>query len=597
MDENSALIQQILREQQEEDGQAVNRTSTHKEKDEIHGWQTVSYPKRHRKAAKPQAERLGRDARPNGDADVDVFRSIELHAEERHRRVVESQLAAAAAAAAAAGAGGSKRRSDDEDDSDAEVAGAVENGGGQARKVRPKKPKKPKVTVAEAAAKIDAGHLSAFLADITASYESQQDIQLMRFADYFGRAFASVGSAQFPWLKIFKESPVAKLVDIPLAHISEDVYKTSVDWLSQKTPEALGSFVLWSLDSILADLTSHLGAVKGSKKVVQPAPSKSQVAIFAVLAMLVRRKPDALICLLPVVKENSKYVGQDKLPVIVWVILQASQGDLVVGLYMWVHLLLPLLCGKSCNPQSRDLILQLVERMLSSPKARPIILNGAVRKGERLIPPASLDQLMKVTFPAPSTRVKATERFEAIYPTLKEVALAGSHGSKAMKQVALQISNYAFKSAGEGIPDLSNEASNIFIWCLNQNNECYKLWDKLYLDNLDTSVLILKKLSDDWRIHSSKQPSLDHLRETLKLFRQKNEKALAKEDDAARQALIKDADKYCKSMLGRLSNGPGCMKSLMVLVILALIAAVVSQSMQSWDLNELLEKFNLPQSF
>lgn len=47
-----------------------------------------------------------------------------------------------------------------------------------------------------------------------------------------------------------------------------------------------------------------------------------QVAIFAVLAMLVRRKPDALICLLPVVKENSKYVGQDKLPVIVWVILQ-----------------------------------------------------------------------------------------------------------------------------------------------------------------------------------------------------------------------------------------------------------------------------------
>ncbi|XP_030521902.1 uncharacterized protein LOC115734994 [Rhodamnia argentea] len=595
MDENSALIQQILREQQEEEGQVVNRPSNHKEKDESHGWQTVSYPKRHRKAAKPQPERPGHDARPNGDADV--FRSIELHAEERHRRVVESRLAAAAAAAAAVGAGGSRRVSDDEDDSDTEVAGAVENGGGQARKVRPKKPKKPKVTVAEAAAKIDAGHLSAFLADITASYESQQDIQLMRFADYFGRAFASVGSAQFPWLKIFKESSVAKLVDIPLAHISEDVYTTSVDWLSQKTPEALGSFVLWLLDSILADLTSHLGAVKGSKKVVQPAPSKSQVAIFAVLAMLVRRKPDALICLLPVVKENSKYVGQDKLPVIVWAILQASQGDLVVGLYMWVHLLLPLLCGKSCNPQSRDLILQLVERMLSSPKARPIILNGAVRKGERLIPPASLDQLMKVTFPAPSTRVKATERFEAIYPTLKEAALAGSHGSKAMKQVALQISNYAFKSAGEGIPDLSNEASNIFIWCLSQNNECYKLWEKLYLDNLDTSVLVLKKLSDDWRVHSSKQPSLDPLRETLKLFRQKNEKALAKEDDVDRHALIKDADKYCKSMLGRLSKGPGCVKSLMVLAILALIAAVVFQNMQSWDLNKLLEKFNLPKNF
>lgn len=38
----------------------------------------------------------------------------------------------------------------------------------------------------------------------------------MRFADYFGRAFASVGSAQFPWLKIFKESPVVKLVDVSI---------------------------------------------------------------------------------------------------------------------------------------------------------------------------------------------------------------------------------------------------------------------------------------------------------------------------------------------------------------------------------------------
>ena len=45
--------------------------------------------------------------------------------------------------------------------------------------------------------------------------------------------------------------------------------------------------------------------------------------------------------------------------------------------------------------------------------------------------------------------MQATERFEAIYPTLKEVALAGSAGSKAMKQVALQIQNFALKAAGE----------------------------------------------------------------------------------------------------------------------------------------------------
>lgn len=36
----------------------------------------------------------------------------------------------------------------------------------------------------------------------------------MRFADYFGRAFASVSSAQFPWLKTFRESSVSKLVDV-----------------------------------------------------------------------------------------------------------------------------------------------------------------------------------------------------------------------------------------------------------------------------------------------------------------------------------------------------------------------------------------------
>lgn len=36
----------------------------------------------------------------------------------------------------------------------------------------------------------------------------------MRFADYFGRAFSSVGGAQFPWLKTLKESSVAKIVDV-----------------------------------------------------------------------------------------------------------------------------------------------------------------------------------------------------------------------------------------------------------------------------------------------------------------------------------------------------------------------------------------------
>lgn len=49
-----------------------------------------------------------------------------------------------------------------------------------------------------------------------ATYESQQDIQLMRFADFFARSFASVSASQFPWAKMFKESPVAKIADVSL---------------------------------------------------------------------------------------------------------------------------------------------------------------------------------------------------------------------------------------------------------------------------------------------------------------------------------------------------------------------------------------------
>ncbi|KAL6286803.1 hypothetical protein ACE6H2_011193 [Prunus campanulata] len=595
MDENSALIESILREQEEEEaeryGKKVNNERT--QNGDAYGWQTVSYQKRNRKAS---SKALPADS--NGDIHVgassasDVFRPIELHSEERRRKVLEAQ---AAAAAGDSTTGGSKRNSDDDDeDSDAEVSGTVENG--EVKKVKTKKPKKPKVTVGEAASKIDADHLGAFLADITASYEKQQDIQLMRLADYFGRAFASVSSAQFPWLKTFKESTVAKLVDIPLSHISENVYKTSVDWIGHCSTEALGSFVLWSLDSILSDLANHQGAAKGSKKVAQQAPSKSQVAIFVVLAMVLRRKPDVLINLLPVMKESPKYQGQDKLPITVWLIAQASQGDLVVGLYTWVHFLLPILSSKSSsNPLSRDLILQSVERILSSPKARPILLNGAVRKGEHIVPPSALDLLMRASFPAPSARVKATERFEAVYPTLKEISLAGSPGSKTMRQVTQQILKYSVKAVKEGIPDLSKEASDIFVWCLTQNPECYRQWDMFYLENLDASVVVLKKLSDEWKEHASKHTSLDPLRETLKSFREKNDKALAAGDDFAHHSLLKDADKYCKLILGRLSQGHGCMKSMvLVSVALAVGAAIMSQNIQPEDLKKLAAMFNFP---
>ncbi|KAI3453143.1 hypothetical protein Pfo_009806 [Paulownia fortunei] len=571
--------------------------------DNSHGWQKVTYAKKQRKTQNDKTASDSSRVLPNGSGippeKNSVFKGLEKHAEER-RRKLEAQRAAAVYDDDDEIQVRSKKNRGDEDDDDVSSDADVRNDVAEVnKKEKPKKVKKPKVTVAEAAAKIDADDLAAFLSSVSESYEWQQDIQLMRFADYFGRAFSAVSASQFPWLKLFRESAVAKIADVPVSYISEAVYKTSVDWINHRSYEALGTFVAWSLDGILADLATQQLGSKGSKKGGQPASSKSQVAIFLVIAMVLRRKPDVLINLLPKLSENSKYQGQDKLPVVIWMIVQACQGDLAVGLYLWAHHILPILGGKSgSNPQSRDLVLQLVERILAVPKARGILVSNAVRKGERLMPPAALDLLLHVTFPASSARVKATERFEVIYPFLKEVALAGSPGSKAMKQVALQIQNLTVKAAGEGIPALSDEATSIFIWCLTQNPDCYKQWDKIYEDNIEVSVATLRKLAEDWKELSSKQSSLQALGEILKSFRQKNLKALSGGVDVARQAFFKDADKYCKAILGRLSSGHGCVKTVVfTIAVLAVGAAFMSPNLDAWDWNKLSVLFNAQQSF
>uniref|UniRef100_A0A7N0USR2 Transmembrane protein n=1 Tax=Kalanchoe fedtschenkoi TaxID=63787 RepID=A0A7N0USR2_KALFE len=551
-----------------------------------HGWQKVTYAKRQRKNAAPKQQP---DALKSAASGANVFRSVEEHSEERRRRAVEARIAASASdRPIRSNEGGDDE--EEEEGSDYETRKGKENGE-VVKKVKVKKEKKPKVSVAEAAAKIDAADLFAFLVDATASFENQDDMQLKRLADYFGRAFAGVNSSQFPWVKMFRESPVSKIVDTPVSYISEAVYKTAVDWINKRNVEALSSFVLWSLDSILADFATHQPTPRGSKKAVQQPSNKSQVAIFVVLAMVLRRKPDVLVSILPTQRENSKYQGQDKLPLSIWMIAQACQGDLTVGLYAWAHNLLPIVGAKStCNPQSRDLILQLVERIVSAPKARTILINGAVRKGERLIPPSSFDVLMRVTFPQASARFKATERFEAVYPILKEVALAGVPGSKAMKQVSQQIFSYSIKALAEGIPGLSKEAGEISVWCLTQHGDCYKQWEKMYDENLEASVAILKKLSVEWKQYATKHVSLDPLRETLLHFKLKNENGLSNEEDTSRIPLFKDAEKYCRTLLGRVSSSHGCMKGLgIVLIVLGLAIIFAPLDIESWDWSKLPE--------
>ncbi|XP_009115558.1 uncharacterized protein LOC103840791 [Brassica rapa] len=575
-----------------------------------HGWKKVVYPKRNRKQ-KPADQTTSGTHVPNGALSNgdNVFRSLEEQAEDRRRRILAAKKAADASDDSDLAR--SKRRSngyDDEGygygDSEGEIGAGKENAKVEgAKKPKVKKEKKPKVTLAEAAAKIDASNLEAFLVEASESYASQPEIQLMRFADYFGRALSGVSSSHFPWVKTFKESPLSKLIDIPLSHIPEAVYKTSADWINQRPIQALGSFVLWALDCILADLAVQQGGAKGGKKGAQHATSKSQVAIFVTVAMVLRRKPDALTNALPTLRENPKYQGQDKLPVTVWMMAQASQGDLSVGLLSWAHNLLPVVSSKSCNPQSRDLILQLVERIVSNPKARTILVSGAVRKGERLIPPPSFEVLMRLTFPASSARVKATERFEAIYPLLKEVSLAGAPGSKAMKQTTQQIFTFALKAAGEGNPVLAKEAAAVAIWAITQNVDCCKHWENLYSDNLEASVTVLKRLIDEWKERSVKLTPSESLtlNKTMKSLRQKNEEALAEGGaSGGSQSLYKDADKCCKVISGKLSSGSGYFKGVAIAAVLAAAGAAalsanpevieeLKSQVESLDLSRLTE--------
>ncbi|GKB51690.1 putative F-box/FBD/LRR-repeat protein-like protein [Tanacetum coccineum] len=88
-------------------------------------------------------------------------------------------------------------------------------------------------------------------------------------------------------------------------------------------------------------------------------------------------------------------------------------------------------------------------------KARTILVNGAARNGECVMPPSAVELLIGSTFPSPTTRVKATERFEAVYPRLKEIALAITPDTKAMKQLTQHLLPIAAKAVGDGKKCLS----------------------------------------------------------------------------------------------------------------------------------------------
>ncbi|EFH61877.1 predicted protein [Arabidopsis lyrata subsp. lyrata] len=389
----------------------------------------------------------------------------------------------------------------------------------------------------KASASTDSSHLKVFLAKVYELFWSQPPALMCKLTEYFAIALSQVS---FRWVEMFKGAPFSMLIDVPLCYIPEPLYETSVHWIKQRDFDKLSAYVLWASTRILKDLPQ------------QHTSSTSQLEFFVVLAMVLRTRPDTLIRVSYQLRTRPIWQGQDALLVLVWTMAQASQVDLSVGLYSWANNLLPLVGNiKCCSPQSVDLILQSVENILSNPEAETILVNGVVRDGDWLIPPTSFEILVRLTFPLSSERVKTTERFEAIYPLLKKVALApGCNAMEEIFELSLKL------LVVEGNPVLAKEATEIAIWLLTENADCFEQWEILYKENLEASVALLKKLVEEWKDHSLKLISTPSdtltLNRAMTSFRLESKNAIS--EGAANPSLYKEADKSCNVILRRLER-------------------------------------------
>lgn len=527
-----------------------------------HGWQKVTKKHKRQDARSTKTSHTEVAGSRAGGPESQVFQALEKEAEEK-RAHKEALLRAAALGASHMAHSQSDSDADGEEENPGhgEVNGVTNND--ELKKPKAKKPKKPKVTVAEAASAIDPSDLAAFLVQISESFAESPDVQLMRFADYFGRAFNLVTPTQFGWNKILRES-LSKATEIPLCYIPESVIKTASDWLAARPLPALGDFIVWGLNDVFDDMQPQ-GSHKGSKFASTQASSKTKVGVLAVLAILLRKRPEALLHKAAVLRTNPLFQGQDKLVMLAWAYGQVAQGDLLMGMQVWVQNLLPLAYGKNGTPASRDITLQFAESVLfvNLKKARPILQNGASRKGERLVPPAALESVMRLSFPSEAARTKATERFQAIYPLIKDIALYGPHRSKATKPVAQQLLPLCLEAACEDVPALANEACSILVWCLSENADCFKQWEKLYLDKIKGSVSLLSYLCAEWRTTAGQLSPLDNLKNTISRFRVQNAEAKV---DSKMALMLKTAEAHCKVLKKRTARTGLCFKATTALI-------------------------------
>ncbi|KAL0664860.1 hypothetical protein Bca4012_101698 [Brassica carinata] len=135
------------------------------------------------------------------------------------------------------------------------------------------------VSLEEAVAKMKPSHLADFL-----NVRSVPNLDLLIFYFHFESAFDQVS---WTWVKMFKESPLSTLINVPLSHISKPLYEVSVDWIKQHP-------------------------IKGGDNALVSYWRKSQEAHFAVLAMVLRARPDSLIEVFPLLRDKHMYQGPNK---------------------------------------------------------------------------------------------------------------------------------------------------------------------------------------------------------------------------------------------------------------------------------------------
>lgn len=552
-----------------------------------HGWQQVTNVRKQKRQESRDAKKSEKEASVLASAvqgggavyDGSVFTALDKVSEERRARL--------AAKLALTDDDDVEEGEEEDDGKDITANGTDAKTDGELKKPKEKKPKKPKVTVSDAGQALNVTDLSNFLTDVTESFAQLPDVQLLRCADYFARSFSGVTTSQFCLSKFLKDHTLVKAIEMPLCDVPEDVVTTTANWLTEKPIAELGKFALFLIKGVLEEFQGSPTVKKGTP--VSVAPSKAKVGLMVVLSILLRKRPDVLLPQAEAIRNGPEFNGQDRLQALAWVYGQVAQADLISGMWLWVRNFLPLAVGKQSTPLSRDVVLTFYESVICKNlgKARTTLLNGASKKGERLVPPSALDMILRAAFPPESQKTKATERFTAAYVLVKEIGLAGAFQVKNTKPAAVQLLPLSLAAAGEEPPALSEEACGNFIWCLSQNpGDCYRQWEKHHMENLHASSRILSYLLREWKSAHGRLTPFTDLRKTLLSMRRKHREVLASTTTKSEQEkLLKKTDGVCKVLLSRISSFPTCLKAGGTLVVAAAMAYgfyLVSPTKNPW---------------